>query len=56
MKENRYVKPTVRTLSARQLLESLGPVSCGSATGQFGGTDPVTDPVGRSAGGYKSFF
>lgn len=47
-----YEKPEVRTLSAHQLVESLGPVSCGSAECPSSGVESLTGPVGRRGGNF----
>jgi len=49
-----YVKPTVRTLSADEIVEAMGPVSCGSGANR---PNPVEDGVGPktgSSGGLKN--
>ena len=44
-----YGAPVVRTLGAAELIESLGPVSCGSASQPTGFGDPPS-VVGRVTG------
>jgi hypothetical protein len=60
MSENtkRYVRPEVKTLTAGEVVESFGPVSCGSASGAFGqeDADPISIPIGRNRGGKVGFF
>ncbi len=46
-----YERPAVRTLSGQQLVESLGPVSCGSGECPSHDVESVTGPVGRKFGG-----
>jgi hypothetical protein len=51
-KKKTYGTPEVRTLSAAQLLESLGPVSCGSSTVPSGLAD-FPGVTGRVSGGNR---
>jgi len=52
--KKQYVKPFVKTVDASEIVDSMGPVSCGSGAGQ----DPFPAPgaVGDagSPGGYKN--
>jgi hypothetical protein len=42
-----YVKPTVKTLGADDIVEAMGPVSCGSGANR---PNPVEDTVGPKTG------
>ena len=57
MNDNRYVRPTVRTMTGAHVCECLGPVSCGSANGSFEPNAPSerSGPVGIAPGGSKIF-
>ena len=50
MRPSRYVKPEIKTLTVGELLESLGPVSCGSGIplGPGGAIGP--DEYGNTGG------
>lgn len=52
-KKTIYTRPEIRTLGAAQLLESLGPVSCGSANLP---TEVVAPPVTVGRGGGSNRF
>jgi len=54
MRYRSYVKPAIKTLTTGEILESLGPVSCGSGippTGPGSAIDPFG--VGNNSDGYK---
>lgn len=54
---NQYEKPRIETLSANQIIELMGPVSCGSGgTGGGGANDTAIDPMGRSSSGNQEPF
>ena len=56
MSPQRYLKPEIKTLTVGQILESLGPVSCGSGLplGPGGSLAPEEYGPGND-GGFKNF-
>ena len=50
-----YEKPAVKTLTVSQILENLGPVSCGSGL-VLGTNDQDSSSGGASHPGYKDFL
>lgn len=51
MPRQRYVKPEIKTLTMGQILESLGPVSCGSGVPLGPGGSIAPDVYGPSGDG-----
>lgn len=48
-----YVKPLVKTLDANRIVDSMGPVSCGSGAGQ-NPLPAAANPSGTAhSGGYR---
>ncbi len=56
IRNQQYQTPMVRTLDARQVLESLGPVSCGSNTYDVSGFGQGGANVAGGCGGNKIPF
>lgn len=51
---NQYEKPRIETLSADQIIELMGPVSCGSGGGGIDTGDDSMTPMGRATSGYQT--
>jgi len=51
MSPERYLKPEIKTLTVGQILESLGPVSCGSGAPLGAGGAGVLEDHGNAGNG-----
>ena len=54
MRSRQYIEPAIKTLTTREILESLGPVSCGSGIpiGPGGALSPGEEG-NHGGGGYQ---
>jgi hypothetical protein len=50
----KYEKPRITTLPADQIVESMGPVSCGSGAGNPGAAGGLMDPSGSGSSGNRT--